>query len=224
MIAEFHGGKCLSKEYINCEIPMLWECNRTINGIVHFDLSKIAIHDVKNKGCWCHEYMNLGLEFAQNLTNKRVGSIQRGTWCPYCVGKPGNLDIEYAKELARSRNGECLSNVYINYTTHLRWRCSKTHEWLASINAKSIAYSRAEEYLTDSYINCNSQLLWRCNKNHHWYSTLSRVKNDNTWCPYCSKYKHERLCQEIVSKYLGPPFEIRRPDFLKFRSPNWIRT
>ncbi|CAG8568706.1 23307_t:CDS:2 [Gigaspora margarita] len=105
MIAEFHREKCLFKEYINCEIPMLWECNRTINGIVHFDLPKIAIHDilivqienskfhsallwkcknnhqfrlslsdVKNKVCWYYEYMNLGLEFAQNLTNKRVGS------------------------------------------------------------------------------------------------------------------------------------------------------
>ncbi|RHZ88569.1 hypothetical protein Glove_22g83 [Diversispora epigaea] len=60
-----------------------------------------------------------------------------------------------------------------------------------------------------------SQLLWRCNKNHQWYATLSHVKNDNTWCPYCSKYKHERLCREIMSKYLGPPSKIRRPDFLK---------
>ena len=119
---------------------------------------------------------------------------------------------------------------------HLCWRCSKSHEWLASISgiknknywcphcasakfdiaiAKSIAYSRARKCLTDSYINCKSQLLWGCNKNHQWYATLSHVKNDNTWCPYCSKYKRERLCREIMSKYLGPPSKIRRPDFLK---------
>ncbi|GET54291.1 hypothetical protein GLOIN_2v1791328 [Rhizophagus irregularis DAOM 181602=DAOM 197198] len=28
-------------------------------------------------------------------------------------------------------------------------------------------------------------------------------------------YKHEQLCQEIVAKYLGPPSENCRPDFLK---------
>jgi hypothetical protein len=47
------------------------------------------------------------------------------------------------------------------------------------------------------------------------YATLSHVKNDNTWYLYCSKYKRERLCQEIMSKYLGPPSKIRQPDFLK---------
>ncbi|CAG8590020.1 4998_t:CDS:2, partial [Acaulospora morrowiae] len=45
-IAESHGGKCLSKEYINCEIPMLGNVANTINGSVLFDLSKIVIHGV----------------------------------------------------------------------------------------------------------------------------------------------------------------------------------
>ncbi|PKY42215.1 hypothetical protein RhiirA4_455977 [Rhizophagus irregularis] len=59
------------------------------------------------------------------------------------------------------------------------------------------------------------RIVLRCNKNHQWYATLSHVKNENTWCPYCFKYKRERLCREIMSKYLGPPSKIRRPDFLK---------
>ncbi|CAI2194557.1 7952_t:CDS:1 [Funneliformis geosporum] len=36
-----------------------------------------------------------------------------------------------------------------------------------------------------------------------------------TWCLFCYKYKREQLCREIVAKYLGPPSENRRPDFLK---------
>ncbi|CAG8728251.1 11200_t:CDS:1, partial [Cetraspora pellucida] len=36
-----------------------------------------------------------------------------------------------------------------------------------------------------------------------------------SWCPYCSKYKRENLCCEIIIKYLGPPSENRKPDFLK---------
>ena len=216
-IAESYGGKCLSKEYINCEIPMLWECNknhqwncsfrsiknhhswcsyctnRKLNISVAKELAcakngkcisenyinnsspliwecknnhqfRLSLSDVKNKGSWCRECIKLRLEFAQNLANKRDGmcisssyhnrrtplswrcseghswfaqidSIQRGTWCPHCVRDSEKLGIEYAKELAHSRNGECLSDVYINYTTHLRWRCSKSHEWLASISS-----------------------------------------------------------------------------------------
>jgi len=160
--------------------------------------------------------MKLGLKFAQNLANERNGtclsssyhnrrtplswecskghswlaridSIQRGTWCPYCVRENASLGIEYAKKLANSKNGECLSNVYTNCRTYLHWKCSKSHEWYASINtiknnnswcphcantkldisvAKDIAYSQDGECLSDSYIDCNSWLLWRCNKDH----------------------------------------------------------
>ncbi|CAG8679508.1 4840_t:CDS:2, partial [Cetraspora pellucida] len=49
--------------------------------------------------------------------------------------------------------------------------------------------------------------------------TLSRygqcLLTDDTWCPFCYKYKYEQLCQKIVTKYLDPPFENRRPKFLK---------
>ncbi|CAG8792704.1 506_t:CDS:2 [Racocetra persica] len=210
MIAESYGGKCLSKEYINCEIPMLWELAKELacakNGWCIFEnyvninsplLWKcenshwflLSLSNVKNGKNWCHECIKLGLEFAQNLANKRGGtclsssyhnrrtllswkcskghswfaridSIQRGTWCPHCVGKSEKLDIEYTKELARSRNGECLSdnkNYWCPY-------CASTK--LDISVAKAIAYSRGEKCLTDSYTNCKSQLLWRCNKNH----------------------------------------------------------
>jgi len=152
-LAHAKNGRCISETYVNNSSPLLllWECKNN-----HQSLSDVKMEKVG-------ECMKLGLEFAQNLANERGGtclsnsyhnrrtplswrcseghswlaridSIQRGTWCPHCVRESEKLGIEYAKELARSRNGECLSNVYINYTTHLRWRCSKSHEWLASIS------------------------------------------------------------------------------------------
>ena len=36
------------------------------------------------------------------------------------------------KNVANYRNGECLSNVYINNNSPLRWRCSEGHEWNAT--------------------------------------------------------------------------------------------
>ncbi|CAG8795384.1 906_t:CDS:1, partial [Cetraspora pellucida] len=50
---------------------------------------------------------------------------------------------------------------------------------------------------------------------HEWYACLKSIKNQNTWCQLCSKYKRENLCREIVSKYIKPPSKNHWPDFLK---------
>ena len=36
-----------------------------------------------------------------------------------------------------------------------------------------------------------------------------------SWCPFCSKYKREKLCHDILTKYLSPPSLIHKPNFLK---------
>jgi|SRR6185312_15043968 len=44
-----------------------------------------------------------------------------------------------------------------------------------------------------------------------------------TWCPFCPKYKREKLCREILTEYLGSPSLIRRPGFLKTQEyPNGL--
>ncbi|RHZ79671.1 hypothetical protein Glove_142g25 [Diversispora epigaea] len=254
---------------------------KIINGSVLFDLLKIAIHgvlivqiensifqecknnhqfrlslsDVKNKENWCRECMKLGLEFAQNLANEVLiitdALLSLGNVLEDIHGKSEKLDIEYAKELARSRNGECLSDVYINYKTHLRWRCFKSHEWLASISgiknknswcphcastkfdilvAKSIARSRAGECLTDFYINCKSQLLWRCNKNHQWYATLSHITQLDIYYPqygFATEVQGEQLERYIEFFHNGDPnnfIKQQERDQLKKElcEENWI--
>ena len=37
-------------------------------------------------------------------------------------------------QVAFSKNGECLSEMYDNSFSHLSWRCSEGHEWNASFN------------------------------------------------------------------------------------------
>ncbi|CAG8807821.1 3923_t:CDS:1, partial [Gigaspora margarita] len=197
-IAEFRGGKCLSREYINNGIPMLWNCIK-------------------------------GHEWSANFYNIKNGK----RWCPTCSDT--RLDISVAKELACNKNGECLSEKYINNKSPLLWRCSEGHEWYARLSsiknnnswclncthrrpitleiAKQIAYTRNGKCISEKYVNNQLPLLWCCKKGHLWKASLSNVKS-GTWCPYC-KNKHENLCRKIVSKYLGPPSEIRRPDFLK---------
>ncbi|CAB5365898.1 unnamed protein product [Rhizophagus irregularis] len=148
---------------INNNLPLLWECE---NG----HQFRTSLAHVKNEGTWCRECKILGLEFAQNLAhrkggvclsnsycNKRsqlswscseghswlakIGDIKRGTWCPHCRRESERLGIECAKELARSKNGECLSITYINTKTHLLWKCNKNHTWYSTF--ASIKYSNS---------------------------------------------------------------------------------
>ena len=81
-ISKSHGGKCLFKEYINIETPMLWECKTGHKWTATF-------HCIKNSK----------------------------TWCPTCSNT--RLGIECAKELALNKNGECLSEKYINNSSPL---------------------------------------------------------------------------------------------------------
>ncbi len=58
-------------------------------------------------------------------------NILSGYWCPHCAGSI-RLTIERVKKIAKERGGECLSETYINNTTHLLFKCVKGHTWKAS--------------------------------------------------------------------------------------------
>jgi len=110
--------------------------------------------------------------------------------------------IEDAKQVAFSKNGECLSETYDNSFSPLSWRCSEGHEWNASFNnvknnktwcpycannrpctledAKQLAYNRKGACLSEYYINNRSALLWMCDKKHRWFATFNNIKHLNS--------------------------------------------
>jgi hypothetical protein len=57
--------------------------------------------------------------------------IMKGTWCPECSRARRKGSIEEMQLIASSRNGKCLSNVYVSSQTKLRWQCAYGHEWEA---------------------------------------------------------------------------------------------
>ncbi|CAG8591921.1 8780_t:CDS:2 [Cetraspora pellucida] len=119
-----------------------------------------------------------------------VQIINSGSWCSHCAGN-ARCTIEDAKQVTQS------------------------HEWLASFSKIKNTYNKNGKCLSEKYINSDTPLQWRCIKGHEWIAQFHSIKNRHSWCPYCSKYKRESLCREIIIKYLGPPSENRKPDFLK---------
>jgi hypothetical protein len=159
-LAKRKNGKCLSKEYINAHIKLRWKCdkkhvfNATPNKIQRgswcpkceiqrrADLKRGTIEEMQeialNRGGWC-----LSPEYTDNQTKlwwqcdeghiweAKSSHIKNSkSWCPYCVNK-ARLSIEEMRDLAKKRNGECLSKRYINVHIKLKWRCEKNHEWVA---------------------------------------------------------------------------------------------
>ncbi|WP_179885350.1 zinc-ribbon domain-containing protein [Bacillus thuringiensis] len=64
-----------------------------------------------------------------HIWEARPREIKRGIWCPTCGSN--KLTIEEMQRVAHAKHGECLSRVYINTDTKLRWKCENQHIWEA---------------------------------------------------------------------------------------------
>lgn len=129
------------------------------------------------------------------------------------------------QEIAKEKNGECLSDIYVNYITKLIWKCSKGHVWLTTpsivINGswcpvcagkmqlsieemQEIATKRGGECLSKTYINVETKLKWKCCKNHEWQATPHIIKQGH-WCPKCVNLMPSTIkeMQEIAIKRSG---------------------
>lgn len=140
--------------------------------------------------------------------------IKSGHWCPFCA-KSARLTLRVFQRIALQKGGRCLSPVYLNSSTVLRWRCAASHEWLArpsSVKAgtwcpvcagnqrlklhemREIAKQRGGSCQSIAYKNGRTALLWECSCGHRWRASPANVKSGTrrkgTWCPRC--YNHRR--------------------------------
>jgi len=143
-------------------------------------------------------------------------SIKSGSWCPICAKDKRKDTIEDMRELAKQQNGECLSTVYINYSTRLTWKCSKGHifeatptkvkkgRWCRECGEKRAGLSRrtsmkAIHMIAKSHngkclseiFNPPEKLKWQCELGHIWDAGLDSVKAGH-WCPVCGHTKSGR--------------------------------
>jgi hypothetical protein len=131
-------------------------------------------------------------------------SVINGTWCPECGGTLRRT-LSDAQELAKSRGGECLSEIYIKNSRNLSWRCSKGHEWQATYSnvqqgawchecggskPKTLAdmHRLAAEQgglcLSKEYFNTTTKLMWQCANGHRWKALPLNIYKGR-WCPEC---------------------------------------
>jgi len=158
ILANSKGGYCLSTEYINSKTKLKWECaeghrwHAKLNSIQQGrwcmkcsgsekksiqEMQEIAI--ARGGYCLSTEYINNKTKLSWECNeghrwHATPNSIQRGSWCMKCSGKE-KKSIQEMRDLAKSRGGDCLSEVYVNMNTKLLWECAKGHIWHAVPNS-----------------------------------------------------------------------------------------
>jgi hypothetical protein len=158
-IAALHGGRCLSKEYIDQHSPLKWMCEKGHT----FDMDYKIIH----QGAWCMQcaggnkkqnrldvlneiaaqhggkllstdYKNSELALLWQCKERHEWKasahyIIRGKWCPRCAGVV-RYTIADMQLFAAKKGGKCLSAEYFSVETKLQWQCSEGHVWMAKPN------------------------------------------------------------------------------------------
>lgn len=81
----------------------------------------------------------------------------QGVWCPVCVSAT-RPTIKTAHEIARGRDGTCLSDRYKTNKDPLLWRCSRGHEWTASLHSIKISGSWCPQCLNKTEAICGEVL------------------------------------------------------------------
>ena len=115
--------------------------------------------------------------------------------------------LEELNEIAKQKEGKCLSTKYLNAHAKLKWQCKENHVWEATPDkikrgswcpkcAGNVRltiedmYKLAEKnngkYLSIEYINAHIKLKWECEENHTFKASANSVKSGH-WCPYCAR-------------------------------------
>ncbi len=172
-IARARNGRLLSRYYVDAKTPLWWTCA------------------------------------AKHIWRAKAGHVRgtqyhTGSWCRVCAyrarrKRPSHfVTIGEMKGIAVQRGGECISDIYVNSKTKLRFRCAKGHEWMgnpAAVKSGSwcprcghqlteidevlaVAMERGVKLVSPAseYTSGSSVLLWECTQGHRWKASGTQVK------------------------------------------------
>lgn len=120
--------------------------------------------------------------------------------------------FENMKELAKSKNGELLSDSFLGTEERYKWKCNIcNYEWETLYDAvmrnkswcpkcaklvppttqeiNNLANLKGGKYISGLYTNCYSKLEWQCNKGHVWKASWTNILSGK-WCPICAFKMH----------------------------------
>ena len=198
--------KTIETEYINNNTMMKWEC-----------LVETCRHVWKRKFVTITRPNNIG--------------------CPKCYYNDISLHkFEDVKKIAESKNLLCLTPIYKNAATIMKWKCKKCErEWETSFESisksiggcvkctfketichnidyvKNFIKDKGIICLSNVYFNNREKLKFQCNVcDNIWEATFHHIKDSLSGCPNCQSFRTERLCRELFQSFIGYNFPKAR--------------
>jgi len=158
--------------------------------------------------------------------------------------KHEKVTLGMLKELAHERGGECLSDVYVNAHTIMRWCCSKNHVWETTANSirrgswcmtcsipargikeriydisyfQTLAQKRGGACLSAEYTP-RKPMKFKCSSGHVFERNADLILYSRMWCPRCQGNRMEELCRIIFEQGFGELFPRKNPLFMKYNT------
>ncbi|GMK40566.1 hypothetical protein PCCS19_36220 [Paenibacillus sp. CCS19] len=182
--AQSKGGSCLSFEYVAFHHPYKWRCEQ--GHVWEAPFSRIR------SGSWCRE---CHLKYQRQYPNTHITIV----------------DLH---KLAKSKDGQCLSEAYINSHHKYQWKCKEGHTWEAPYSRikrggwcpecnvvsraerkrkytiedmRGLAKKQGGECLSEKFISVSKKFIWKCAKGHIWEAIAIPIMSRNVWCPICAR-------------------------------------
>ncbi len=180
-LANEKGGKCLSKEYINADTPLEWECEK---GHKWKTKPSNIVGRYNKKGAWCHYCSGFkGLsssayEFAKknngNIISKKYKNSKSIIKWQCSKGHTWKSSLTSMKQ----RKNFCLTCAGIK---------TKPNNYQFSINhLKQVAKKNKGLLLTKKYYGVTANYKWQCSKGHKFFARADSIKRGQ-WCRKCAE-------------------------------------
>jgi hypothetical protein len=185
--AERKGGQLLSKEYINGNTKLLWQCAK---GHQWSATGMMVIH----ANSWCPHCKGM----YKNITDMQVLAKKRGGVC---------LSKKYINSKTKlkwqcNKGHQWMSAPY-NIIDNC-W-CPTCGYEIATEKQKDnieiyrkIAVKKGGKLLSVEYINNRTPLIWQCKKGHKWKARPINIRHLNSWCPVCFDISQGRKMRKIT--------------------------
>jgi very-short-patch-repair endonuclease/Zn ribbon nucleic-acid-binding protein len=152
--------------------------------------------------------------------------LYRKRGCPKCgwETRKNKKDINFLHNLAKSRNGKCLSEKYFKISTKYKWQCENGHVWYATamnvfkqnqwcaiccgnsshdINwLKNLGIKNKLKCLSEVYINNDTEYEWMCERGHK-FKEKSRIIITNAKCQQCKNEDNFKSLKDLALKNNG---------------------
>jgi hypothetical protein len=180
LVAEAHGGSCLSTFYIDNRTKLRWRC------ALKHEWEAIPFNVLR--GHWCRICGNerQGRLKAHSIEMMRRIAAARGGECVSQTYKNNLTPLRWRCKYGHEwnavpgsivRSGKCQG-------TWCPICAGKLPKDVALENLKRLAIERGGALVSSSYQDARTALRWRCAKGHEWQAVPDSVKR-GTWCPVC---------------------------------------